>query len=287
MIQTLRPPYLLLAGSTVLLGLALAEHGAGSIPWGLALLVAIGAVAAHGAVNSLNEYVDFVSGLDLLTRRTPFSGGSGYLPGNPGAAPRVLTLAILCTLLCVAVGLYLLWQVGAILLWIGLPGLALVIGYTPWITRNRWASLIAPGLGFGPFMLGGTELVLTGGISGAGAVCGLILFVLCNNLLLLNQIPDCEADRMVGRDTFPMRYGLSPTRAVYGLLWCLALSALVFGLARNWLPLSCLLALPLFGLGIHAMLGVEASTTRATALRSNVLQALLVPVALAVGLLLT
>jgi len=44
------------------------------------MLALLGAFLAHVSVNTLNEYYDFKSGLDLETIRTPFSGGSGALP---------------------------------------------------------------------------------------------------------------------------------------------------------------------------------------------------------------
>jgi len=34
-------------------------------------------LSAHIAVNTLNEYMDFKSGLDYETLKTPFAGGSG------------------------------------------------------------------------------------------------------------------------------------------------------------------------------------------------------------------
>ena len=41
---------------------------------------------AHTSVNALNEYQDFKSGLDLITVKTPFSGGTKSLPENPQKA---------------------------------------------------------------------------------------------------------------------------------------------------------------------------------------------------------
>ncbi len=41
------------------------------------MLALLGAFLAHISVNTLNEYFDFKSGLDLETIKTPFSGGSG------------------------------------------------------------------------------------------------------------------------------------------------------------------------------------------------------------------
>lgn len=277
-LHSLRPPFLLLALVTVLLAAALA----GDFAWLTFALVLIAALAAHGAVNALNEYADFQSGLDQRTARTPFSGGSGYLPAHPAAARQVLCLGLGLLLLCCLLGLYLAWQAGPALLWIGLPGVALVAGYTPWITRNRWLSLVAPGVGFGLLMLCGAERVLGGQYSTAGWLTGLMLALLVNNLLLLNQLPDCEADRSVGRDNIPLRYGLAVSRRVYALQWLLALGCYVLALLQSSVPMLALLALPGFALGLHAWLTV--STNLHAALRSNVLQTLLVPALMALGI---
>src|SRR5690606_5293656 len=116
-----------------------------------ALLVLLGALAAHVAVNALNEYGDFRSGLDLRTRRTTFSGGSGTLPSHPQWLVRALLLGLGALLTCAAIGLYFLLrqpQLLASLLPLGLAGLLLVLLYTPWLTRHPWLCLFAPGLGF-------------------------------------------------------------------------------------------------------------------------------------------
>ncbi|WP_288372886.1 prenyltransferase [uncultured Marinobacter sp.] len=93
-VRASRPNFLVLAPLCVGLGLAVAWQQ-GEPPALLdTLLVFIGAILAHAAVNLLNEYEDFVSGLDLTTSRTPFSGGSGALPETPSAAKRVLFTAL-------------------------------------------------------------------------------------------------------------------------------------------------------------------------------------------------
>ena len=53
-----------------------------------------------------------------------------------------------------------------LLLPIGLLGLVLVVSYTPWITRHPLLCLVAPGLGFGPVMVLGTLVALTGACPG-------------------------------------------------------------------------------------------------------------------------
>ncbi len=82
-----RAPFLLLSVIIVVLAAAMAhaelQGTEQSLDGSLFALVLLGAVAAHIAVNSLNEYLDFKSGLDERTHRTPFSGGSGFLPEHP------------------------------------------------------------------------------------------------------------------------------------------------------------------------------------------------------------
>lgn len=48
---------------------------------------------AHVSVNTFNEYLDFKSEPDLITKKIPFSGGSGALPQTPEMAGTVLTIA--------------------------------------------------------------------------------------------------------------------------------------------------------------------------------------------------
>ena len=282
LLLTLRPPFLLLALVTVALAAALTPSALLlDSDW---LLVLLGALAAHGAVNVLNEYADFHSGLDLHTERTPFSGGSGYLPTHPHAAPAALVLGLTLLLLTVLIGLWLSWRTGPGLLPVGIAGVLLVAGYTPWITRNRWLSLLAPGTGFGLLMLLGSQRVLAGEYTAAGLAAGVVLWALINNLLLLNQLPDCDADRRVGRDNLALRYGPALTRRVYAANWLLALLGLLLAVLAGWLPVASLLALPAFALGLHSLWHCRPDGDLLPALRSNVLQSLLVPGLMALGI---
>ncbi len=199
-IRTSRPNFLVMAPLCVGLGVALAWRLPEAPPPFLdTLLVFIGALLAHAAVNMLNEYEDFTSGLDLHTRRTPFSGGSGALPQLPSAARSVLLGALVTLGLVVAIGLYFLSQRGLPMLILGGAGVALVITYTRWITRSPLLCLLAPGLGFGPVMVLGTLVALGAPINAAAVAVSVISLLLVSTLLLMNQIPDAEADRRGGR----------------------------------------------------------------------------------------
>ena len=67
LLRTMRPSFLVLTPVCVFLGLSTSLAAQSSINYFMAALVLMGALAAHVSVNTLNEYHDFKSGLDLKT----------------------------------------------------------------------------------------------------------------------------------------------------------------------------------------------------------------------------
>ena len=232
----IRLPFLTLAPVCVAPGAALAWEKTGNIDAATVFLVLLGAVSACISVNALNEYADFKSGLDFQTRRTPFSGGSGTLPEAPALASLALKSGSGSLMLTAAIGLYFLFLHGPALLWTGLPGLIIVAAYSPFILKNSFLTLIAPGLGFGPAMVMGTEFVLSGSYSWGGAFASLIVFFLANNLLLMNQLPDIEPDRRIGRKNIPIAWGPEKAASIIGIFFILAYACLAGGIGTNSLP---------------------------------------------------
>lgn len=242
LLRAARPNFLLLALLCAALGIVLTGRQLPAMQGAHLMLVLLGAVLAHAAVNLLNEYQDFRSGLDLLTQRTPFSGGSGALPENPEAAPRVLVASLVSIAAVVLIGLYFLWLRGLPIVVLGAAGLLLVIGYTRWITRWSWLCLLAPGLGFGPIMILGTQLALGGRPDTATVVVALVVMLLVSELLLINQIPDVSADRRVGRRHLPIVLGLQRAAWIVAILLLAAYLLLGSALLLGLLPLASGLA---------------------------------------------
>ena len=241
---TARPNFLLLTPVCVFLGIATASgslNDPASYAW---LLMALaGALFAHISVNMLNEYEDFRNGLDLRTERTPFSGGSGTLPEFPGSAALIRNAGWLALVLTLVIGIVLIQFRGPALLPLGLLGLLLVGSYSTHIVRWPLASLIAPGLGFGPLMVLGTSFVLAGHYSAGAFVASLVPLFLVSGLLLLNQFPDVEADRSVGRKNLPIRVGRRASSLVFAALLAGAYGSIVLGIAGGYLPPASALAL--------------------------------------------
>lgn len=286
-----RGRFLLLTLSCVALGLALAARArSDAIPVVDAVLVLLGALAAHVAVNALNEWSDYRSGLDLRTRRTAFSGGSGTLPAHPHLLGRTLLLGLGSLLTCALIGLFFLLRQPQLLLSLaplGLTGVLLVLAYTPWLTRHPWLCLFAPGLGFALMVLG-TRIVIGGAPDLGDLVLTLAPLLLCNNLLLLGQFPDIEADRAVGRCTLPMHIGCDKAVCVMLAQWLLAYGVLLAVLPQPGLSGAALglLSLPL-ALRAAWLLRREPSRPQQLlpALGLNAVVSVATPLLMAVGLM--
>ncbi|PXX92741.1 prenyltransferase [Marinobacter vulgaris] len=260
-VRASRPNFLVLAPLCAGLGVAVAWQQ-GEAPALLdTLLVLIGAVLAHTAVNLLNEYEDFTSGLDLITRRTPFSGGSGALPEIPSAAKRVLIAALGTLALVVGIGLYFLWLRGLPMLVLGAGGVVLVLTYTRWITRSPAICLVAPGLGFGPVMILGSLIALDARLDTAALVVSLIVLLLVSELLLINQIPDADADRKVGRRHLVITVGKPTAARLAGSLLLAAYGVLTAGVLTGGLPGWSALALAPLPAALWINLRLPAAVT--------------------------
>lgn len=284
----MRIPFLLLTPVCVLLGVGTAVFTSGHVTVLYVILAFIGALSAHISVNSLNEYFDFRSGLDLKTKRTPFSGGSGTLPENPNMASHALATGVITFAVTALIGMYFLIVRGMLLLPLGLFGLLLVFFYTIWFVRNPLLCLIAPGLGFGPLMVMGTAFVLTGAYSLTAFIASLVPFFLVSDLLLLNQFPDVEADRHVGRKHFPIIVGVRISSLIYGAFLLLTYVSVILGVYFRSLPRFTLLGLSTMAIALPAFVGAyrygENTKKLIPYMSLNVIIVLLTPVLVATGL---
>ncbi len=289
-VRTMRGPFLILTPACVFLGAATVVAQGRPVAISLLALVLLGALLAHVSVNTFNEYFDLKSGLDLHTLRTPFSGGSGALRAHPEMAAAVLATAWAGLLLTSLIGLYLIHLRGWGLAPFGLAGLLLVLLYTPWLNRSALACLLAPGLGFGPLMVVGTHYALTGSHALPAWLAGAVCLFLTSNLLLLNQLPDLEADRAAGRRHLAIRYGVKAAAATYGLFALAAPALLLIAVAWGAFPVASLIALLSLPLSLYSWQGARRLGARIgqqpNYLAANVLAAVFGPVLLGASLIL-
>lgn len=284
----MRAPFLILQPAGVLLGLGTATWAIGQVNPFHFILALFGAIIANISVNVFNEYLDFKSGLDARTRRTPFSGGSGTLPAEPEMAGFALTVAWITFAITAFIGVYFLTVWGLALLPLGILGLLIVLTYTKWVTRRPFLCLITPGLGCGVVVVMGTHFVLTGQYDWTAFIASLVPTFLVSNLLLLNQFPDVEADSSVGRRHFPITIGRRISGWIYIEFLILAYAAIIYGVIAEHLPPASLLGLLTLVLGVQIIRSVllhnEDIEKLMPALGMNVILTILTPVLIAVGL---
>jgi len=284
----MRVPFLILPPACVALGTGTAVWTSGEVSILYVILAFVGAVATHISVNAFNEYFDFKSGLDLQTQATPFSGGSGTLAAHPEAARTALITACVALALASLIGIYFLTVWGLALLPLGLPGLILIVIYTPWMTRFPFLCMIAPGLGFGPMMTMGTDFVLTGSYTWTAFIASLVPFFLLVNLLLLNQFPDVEADQTIGRRNYPISIGRQNAAFIFAIvLACIYLTPII-GWVLDLLPAWALLGLGTLPLGVVTAIGAyryaDDLERLAPYMGFNVILNVVTPILMAIGL---
>jgi 1,4-dihydroxy-2-naphthoate octaprenyltransferase len=283
-----RPNFLLLTPVCIALGVAAALFSGQEIDWMALWAIVLGGLMAHASVNALNEYVDFRSGLDFTTQRTPFSGGSGTLVTYPQLASTALHIGIISLLITLLCGLYLMARSGWGLLPLGVLGALVILFYSGPINRNPYLVLIAPGLGFGPLMVMGTEYGLTGQFSLVGGLVALAPFFQVSNLLYLNQFPDIQPDRAVGRNNFAIALPDRPRANLYTLFGAAPYVIILLAVLTGILPPLSLLALLTLALFVPIARDVRQFAGDVQpllpAMGKNVALSLLTPLLLALGL---
>ena len=237
----IRGPFLALSLVLTPIGGAIAWHD-GSFNLGYFLLAWIGAILAHVSVNVLNEYFDYKSGLDFHTQKTPFSGGSGMLTAGLIEPRQSYLLGVACLLVDAAIGAYFIIVQGWGLLPVILLGGLFTYFYTPYLARWRVGELAA-GLGLGTLVVLGSYFVQTGRYTWEVILASLAPGFLTANLLLLNEFPDLEADRQVGRRNLVMALGRKKAAWLFvALLVCTYLS-IGLGVAFGFMPWPVLITL--------------------------------------------
>lgn len=279
-----RPQFLLLTVALVFLGTSVAWYD-GFFSLGLALLAFVGLLLSHISVNVLNDYFDFRSGVDLATRRTPFSGGSGILPASLLKPGQVLWLGIGSFLLAMAIGVYFIFVSGMLLLPLLLVGGICILFYTPVILKSHWPEW-SPGVGLGALPILGAYFVQTFSYSIHALFAAIIPGILVHNLLLLNEFPDTDADGKAYRKTLPITMGKRGASIFYSAMTVMVYLWVVIGVAVGQMPIFSLLALLTLPMAIKAIQGArhyDDMNKLVPGMANNVMVVLLTQLLLGIG----
>ncbi len=214
----------------------------------LFVLCLIGALSFHGSANVLNDYYDYRGGTDNINRyHNIFSGGSRMIQDGLMTPGQTFALGAGLLALGVAVGLYLVYRAGIVVLFFGLMGTILVLIYSV----PRWGLAyighglgeLAVALGFGPLMVLGTYYVLTGTLSRSAWFLSIVPALLIALILFVNGYPDFDADLATRKRTGVVTLGRSAARYAYALILIATYLSVVVGVVIGIIPALSLLSL--------------------------------------------
>ncbi len=233
-------------------GAAVAYAQLGSFSWTWFLVGAGAIYLLEIGKNAVNEYVDYLSGVDRFVapeKRTPFSGGKKTIIDGKLSLTDNLVIAIITIVSGSLLGLLVVFGREFNVLWVGLAGVFFALFYSlpPFQFSYRGLGEAVVGFTFGPLITTGTYLVQAHTISIEVILASLPLGFIIANVLWINQYPDYEADLKGGKMNGVVRLGKEKGVNVYALLFGLAyLSLIVIAVfTLNFLWLLPLVSLPL------------------------------------------
>jgi 1,4-dihydroxy-2-naphthoate octaprenyltransferase len=282
-----RPQFLLLSVVLAFLGVTIAWYD-GYFHLGYALLTFLGLLLCHISVNVLNDYFDYESGIDLETKRTPFSGGSGILPTSRLKPRQVLWLGVGSLILAVPIGVYFVITRGWDLLPLLIVGALCAVLYTPLITKVGFPEW-APGAGMGTLPVLGAYFIQTTAYTLPAVIAAIPSGILVHNLLLLNEFPDVEADKIASRKTMPILIGKTKAWMVYSALTIIVYLWIIGWVAAGKMPIFALIALLTLPFAIKAIRSGqkhEDMNQLVPAMANNVMVVLLTQFLLGIGYIL-
>lgn len=236
-----------------------AGDGFGGLVFSLALIATI---CVHAASNVLNDVGDEELGTDRVneSRIYPYTGGSRFIQTGildsvsmARLGKGLLVMAALC-------GAGLLYLKGPMVLVFGCIGVALGVFYSlgPAKLSSLGLGELSVAVAFGVLPVSGAAW-----LQGANLDFSLLLFSLPVSvwvaaILLINGVPDIEADEATGKRTLAVRLGLGGTAALYLLIHVLAFAVIVILSVQQTLPVFApLLPLALLLLAARAAKGIR------------------------------
>ena len=188
----------------------------------LFVITCVGLMAANGGVNLLNDYIDYIKGRDTATSlRTPFAGGSPFLPEGIEKPRTFLVLSALMFVLALACGIYLAVRIDggfgpilALAIIGGVLGILYNISFAYWGIGEIVVFLLC-----GPLPVLGSYYVQTGELSARAVAASVPVAFFITAILWVNEIPDAPQDGRAGKRTMVVRLGTQRSAWILGFLF--------------------------------------------------------------------
>ncbi len=195
------------------------------------VLVLLGVTLNHFGLNLVDDVLDFRHAVDLKKgdEKNFFTGGSGVLPEGLLKDTDMLKVAALFFAITAAIGAYLTYACGWPVLLLGLFGMASSICYTTPPVRYGYRGFGELGLlvNFGPVIVMGSYYVQTQTFALEPLIASLVPGLMMWSMILINEIPDYEADTAGGKWNLVARFGRKTGAVLYGIGLAMAYAVLI------------------------------------------------------------
>jgi 1,4-dihydroxy-2-naphthoate octaprenyltransferase len=245
-LRIIRIRFLLASVIAVSNGLAITYWKYSTIDPVYAILTYVGVVFLHASVDLLNDYWDYKRGIDIATKRTKFSGGTGVLPENLLKPQTVYIAGLVFLILGASIGTYFIAIRGVTI--------AIILGFAVIAIYFYSTTIVNAGLGElfvaikGAMIVLGSLYVQNATLEPAAIYGGAIVGLLSATVLFINSFPDYEADKSKGRRTLVIILGRKVASTTFPMFiiaaYALIAGGIFFGLTKVYC-LICFVSMPL------------------------------------------
>jgi 1,4-dihydroxy-2-naphthoate polyprenyltransferase len=246
-----RAPFLVISFLPAILGGVMAAAHV-TILMGVFIASVIGIVMAHSAADFIDDYFDFKKG-NLGNKVQQFHDSP--LIDNKITLNQVLVATAICLVIAFAAGMYVFVNVGMMVFWLVAVGAFIVFFYTspPIMLNYRGLGETMLFLAFGPMIVVGVYMVLTGLFSPEALIVSLVPGVFTMNIGVVSNTFDYLDDIKSGKRTFSVRFGQQAAVRLIMIGTLVAYLAIIIGAALQVLPVWTLLVLITIPLSTEAV----------------------------------
>ena len=218
--------------------------------WWLAALTVVNIILVHAAGNTWSDYHDYVKGVD-----TADTYGAKTITTGLFTANEIRHLSEILNIAAIAMGIAMVAMTGLPLLWIGIIGFALFMGYPT--LKYHALGVIVIILCYSILPMLGTSFITTGTLYWDSLWMALPVGLITVGILHSNNTRDIETDTAADATTLPALIGRALSVKLYYVevtlpyIWMITIC--VAGIAPWW-ALLCLLSLPLAIKNIKVMM---------------------------------
>jgi 1,4-dihydroxy-2-naphthoate polyprenyltransferase len=262
--------FLLFVILPVTLGAVIAsKYDPAGFSWPYFGLSIVAILLLHAGTIALNDYFDYKSGNDTAnTERTKYSGGTGLVPDILSPAS-VFIAGILCFILCVGIGIFIVVSRSFILLPIGITGVGIGYFYSApplklayrFLGELSWFAvmiLMALGAFFVQVPVSSfDELSLSLGTIGNVIVASLPLAFMGTVGIYILEFPDYNADQIAHKWNLMTLFGKKYGLPIFLALSSLSYISLIAGILAGMIPWHAIFALISIPLVIFAAVGLR------------------------------